>query len=174
MFRVPIGLTVALFGLHSAATEDAAAGCYASYSSGGSYKKDSYASATFTEVTAMTTASCTVGTPGCGSNGFKTEGGKTVTKTHNFLCSSDVWCDSPGYEPGNSQYWGQVWEKLSECSVSFIVLIYGRRLLGVGCSMHGRSLTCAFGSAASWPLWYVFYYWLRHRLGCYSVERHVA
>lgn len=72
MFRVPIGLTVALFGLHSAATEDAAAGCYASYSSGGSYKKDSYASATFTEVTAMTTASCTVGTPGCGSNGFKT------------------------------------------------------------------------------------------------------
>lgn len=121
MFKVrSIALAAALFGLHSAhaAATAAAIGCYATYSPGGSYTKDSYASATFMEVTEIITMPCTVGTSGCGSNGFKTEGGKTVSKKYNVECISDVWCNSRGYGPGNSQYWVHVWKQLSECSVS--------------------------------------------------------
>ena len=115
MFVRSIALTATL-GLHSARTANAG-GCYPAFSSGDSYTVDDYVSKTVSETTPVTKTTCTSGTSGC-SNGFKTEGGKTVSVKYNFKCNSGYNCGRTGFEP-NSIHGVSVWEKeSSSCSVS--------------------------------------------------------
>ena len=111
MFKVQsIVLTAALFGYASALT-----GCFSTYN-GGSYSFGDQVSST-TSTTDTTTESCTLGSTGCSSSGFKTT--TTTTKeTYNYKCTQNAWCSQRAYTP-NGQYSGSAWEKESaECTVS--------------------------------------------------------
>jgi len=113
MFKVQsIVLTAALFGYASAT------GCFARYN-GGSYSAGDQVSST-TSTTDTTTESCTLGSTGCGSSGFKTTT-TTTSETYNYKCrdgAASAWCSQSAYVP-NGIYSGSAWEKESaECTGS--------------------------------------------------------
>ncbi len=95
----------------------AAVGCYPPYISGGAYSKGSAVSQAVTTTTPIVYTVCTTPSSTC-VNGYEQTGGVATTVTHNFVCSSDVWCSTVGYAP-SSIYSDLAWTKDSTaCAVS--------------------------------------------------------
>ena len=93
-----------------------AAGCYSAYSSGATYSKGSAVSQVVTTTTPITYTPCTVSAT-C-TTGWIQTGGVATSTTYNYVCSSDVWCSVPGYQPGGT-YSNLAWTQDSTaCTVS--------------------------------------------------------
>lgn len=118
MLRIPpTALAVVLFGTTVHAGESP--GCYPTYTSGPSYKRDDWTSSSVTTTTPITWVQCTPNVEGCPASGQKQEGGVTTTTRNNYQCISDDWCGQVGYAPGGT-YSDLAWKMESEmCSVSF-------------------------------------------------------
>jgi len=101
MFKVKsIALAAALAGNAGYA---AAAGCYPAYVAGGSYASGDWVSATTTK-TEIERESCTVGTTGCSSSGYKTVT-TTTTETYNYQCvdnPNSAFCSNGSYAPNGN------------------------------------------------------------------------
>ena len=94
----------------------ASSGCYPAYEPGGTYSKSSAVSQATTTTTPIAYIACTV-SPTCTTGWIKT-GGVSTTVKYNFVCSSDDWCGSVGYAPGDV-YSYLAWTKdATPCSVS--------------------------------------------------------
>lgn len=109
-----IALTASFYGLHRAGTASAA-GCFDAYASGRSYGNGDSVSATITVMTPIVNERCDTGTTGC-VGGFKRTGGMATSETHNYKCTSNIWCSNSVYAPGSANE-GLAWLKESaECS----------------------------------------------------------
>ena len=102
-----------------------AAGCFPTYSSGGSYSMGSSVSSAITTTTPVVWTSCTV-SPTC-TTGYTQTGGVSTTTSYNFVCNSNDWCKNVGYAPGGI-YSDLAWTKdPAACSVSSTAASDARR-----------------------------------------------
>ena len=109
-----------------------AAGCYPTYSGGGSYSMGSLVSSAITTATPVVWTACSE-SPTCLTGWIQT-GGVTTTTSYNFVCKSNDWCNNVGYAPGGI-YSDLAWTKeAAACLVSSPAALDARRLSSLASS----------------------------------------